>query len=260
MQVTILGCGASSGVPVIGCDCEVCLSSNPKNTRTRVSILVEYDSGTRVLVDTSPDLRFQALSNNISDIDAIIFTHAHADHAHGIDDIRAFNVRRNAEIDAYGTAETLGELKERFDYVWHKHDGGFWSRAALNAHAIEAGNEIVLTSGDTVQTFAQQHGNGETLGLRFGDIVYSTDTSGFAVPAEALLQNMELWIVDCLRDGFSGSHASLQMAQEWIAAYKPKRALLTHMNHELEYEALLAKLPENTQPAHDGLTITIPAR
>jgi phosphoribosyl 1,2-cyclic phosphate phosphodiesterase len=257
MRVTILGCGASAGVPVIGCDCTTCTSDNPKNMRSRVSILVEYAHGTTVLIDASPDLRQQALYNNIRKIDAVIFTHDHADHTHGIDDLRAFNSLRNAEIDAYATIATLEELKRRFGYVWHKHKGEFWSRAALDEHHVKAGEMISLACGERIQTFSQQHGAGETLGLRFGNVVYSTDVNAF--PPESLphLHNVDVWIVDCLRDGFSGSHANLETALDWVNTFKPKRTILTHMNHELEYCALKSKLPHNVEPAWDGMIIDI---
>lgn len=260
MRVTILGCGASAGVPVIGCDCAVCTSDNPKNKRGRVSILVEHDDGTAVLVDTSPDLRQQALCNNINNIDAVFYTHEHADHTHGIDDLRPFNVRQDAAIDAYGTAETLAELKRRFDYVWQPHNGGFWARVALTAHKVEAGQAVTLASGPTVQTFPQVHGKGQTLGLRFGDVVYSTDTNAMPEEAHPHLQDISVWIIDCLRDGFAGSHANLETALGWVERFKPRQAILTHMNHELDYDALRARLPENVIPAYDGLRIDVPER
>lgn len=257
MRITVLGCGASVGVPVIGCDCDVCTSHNPKNKRMRVSILVEFDSGCCVLVDASPDLRNQSLYNNINNIDAVVFTHAHADHAHGIDDIRAFNALKNAEIPAYGTKHTLDELRQRFSYAWQPHDGGYWTRTALVANAIEAGEVIHLPSGDVVQSFSQIHGKGETLGLRFGDFVYSTDVNTIPQQSERHLQNMQCWLVDCLRDGFAGSHANLETALQWHAQYKPQQMFLTHMNHELEYEALKRRLPESVEPAYDGLVISL---
>jgi phosphoribosyl 1,2-cyclic phosphate phosphodiesterase len=257
MRITVLGCGASVGVPVIGCDCAVCSSDNPRNKRSRVSVLVEYASGFRVLVDTSPDMRNQCLANDISDIDAIIYTHAHADHSHGIDDIRPFNARKNAAIPAFGTQETLNELRQRFGYAWQPHDGGYWSRTALEAKPIEAGELIILPSGDRVQSFAQEHGKGSTLGLRFGDFVYSTDVSAFPAESVAHLAHMRCWIVDCLRDGFSGSHANLETALQWAQQYRPARTILTHMNHELDYESLKLRLPPSVEPAFDGMVIEL---
>lgn len=257
MKVTILGCGASTGVPVIGCDCTVCQSDNPRNKRSRVSILVEYADGTTLLVDTSPDLRQQALYNNINIIDAVIYTHEHADHTHGIDDLRPFNVRRDAEIPAYGTAGTLVELQRRFDYVWQPHTGGFWARVALQAHEISAGEAVQLAPDATVQTFPQIHGRGQTLGLRFGNVVYSTDTNALPEEAHPHLQDIDVWIVDCLRDGFAGSHANLETVLGWVQQFKPKHTILTHMNHEMDYDSLRQKLPQNIRPAFDGMQITL---
>lgn len=256
MRVTILGCGASSGVPVIGCKCAVCTSENPKNQRTRVSIFVEFDDGFRLLVDTSPDLRQQALANGITTVDAIIYTHTHADHIHGIDDVRYFNMNRDSEIDAYATLEEHAELQARFPYVWRPREGKFWSKATLTPHVITPGDEIYLSESSVVKTFRQKHGKGETLGLRLADkIVYATDVNEFLEENPAELQGMELFIVDCLREGDAYSHANLETALGWVEKFKPQHTVLTHMNHELEYETLKSKLPAHIEPGYDGLTI-----
>lgn len=257
MRVTILGCGASVGVPVIGCNCEVCLSDDPKNKRTRVSILVEFDDGFRLLVDTSPDLRQQALVNHITTVDAIIYTHSHADHTHGIDDLRCFNINANRAIDVYSTLDTLTELQERFPYVWGVKNDIYWTKAVLTPHVIAPSETIRFTEKAAVKIFRQQHGKGETLGLRFGDAVYSTDVNAFLEENPPELQNMKLWIVDCLREGFAGSHANLETALGWIERYKPERAVLTHMAHELNYQTLKKRLPSHVEPAYDGLTISL---
>lgn len=257
MRITILGCGSSIGVPVVGCDCPVCISPNPRNRRGRASILIEYPSSYRVLVDTSPDLRIQCLSNNIADIDAVIFTHAHADHVHGIDDLRPFNMRKNKALPAYGMEKTLNELKQNFSYIWRVHEGGYWTRACLNGHPVEAGSRFRLPSGDEVQTFLQFHGKGESLGLRFGDVVYSTDTNGFPDASLPHLQGMNLWIMDCLRDGEAGGHANYKMAMEWIEQFQPRRTILTHMSHDLDYDVLRRQLPEHILPAYDGMYIDV---
>lgn len=257
MKITILGSGASTGVPVIGCSCAVCASSNPKNKRLRASILVEYDNGFRLLVDTSPDLRQQALSINLDRIDTVIFTHAHADHTHGIDDLRPFNSKLNAAIPAYADAETLTELKRRFPFVFEEAvEGSYWKKTALQEHSISAGQKIHFTEGASCQVFTQIHGTGTTLGLKFGNIVYSTDLNAIPPESESYLHNLDLWILDCLRDGSAGSHLSLSGALELIEKYRPKRAILSHMNHELEYEALKTRLPQSIEPAYDGLTIS----
>lgn len=257
MRVTILGCGASVGVPVIGCDCATCQSGDPKNKRLRVSILVEFDDGFRLLVDTSPDLRQQALLNSINTVDAIIYTHSHADHTHGIDDVRSFNANRNGAIDAYGTAEDISELQAKFPYIFSPHDSNkYWLRAALSPRVITPGDVLRLSEQAAVQTFRQLHGRGESLGLRFGDVVYSTDVHAFPDESLPYLRSTKLWIVDCLREGPAGSHANLETALGWCESFKPERAVLTHMNHELEYHALKAKLPAHIEPGYDGFTFS----
>lgn len=256
MRVSMLGCGASVGVPVIGCRCATCASTDPKNRRTRVSILVEYDDGFRLLVDTSPDMRQQALAANIPTVDAIIYTHSHADHTHGIDDVRAFNVNRGTAIDAYGTMDDLLELQQRFPYVFQQHEGPYWLHAVLTPRPVKAGDTVRFTEKASVQVFRQHHGAGETLGLRFGDVVYSTDVHAFPDESLPYLDGMKLWIVDCLRDGHAGSHANLGTALEWIARFKPGHAVLTHMSHELEYHALKARLSPHIEPGYDGWTFS----
>lgn len=254
MKLTLLGSGASTGVPVIGCDCAVCQSGNPKNKRLRASVLVEYDSGFTLLVDTSPDLRQQALTNNIKRIDAILYTHAHADHTHGIDDVRPFNAAVDRDIPAHLTQECYDELLRRFPYIWQAYaTSGYWTRASLTPHIIKSGQVVDFGGGNTVQTFRQIHGAGETLGLRFGNVVYSTDLNEIPKESEPYLANMDVWLVDALRDGLAGSHNSLDSALAMIARFKPEKAYLIHMNHELEYEALKARLPRGVEPACDGL-------
>lgn len=257
MRITILGCGSSIGVPVIGCDCPVCTSHNPRNRRGRASILVEYPGGYRALVDTSPDLRMQCLNNHITDIDAVIFTHAHADHIHGIDDLRPFNMRKQKALPAFAMEKTLNELKHNFSYIWRVHEGGYWTKSCLTSYAVEAGSRFALPSGDEVQTFLQFHGKGDSLGLRFSDVVYSTDTNGFPDASLPHLQEMGLWIVDCLRDGEAGGHANYAMVMEWIERFQPRYTILTHMSHDLDYDVLRKELPTNVVPAYDGMRIDV---
>jgi phosphoribosyl 1,2-cyclic phosphate phosphodiesterase len=256
MKITILGCGASSGVPIIGCDCTVCTSANPKNKRTRVSILVESE-GTSILVDTSPDLRVQALRNNIRKIDAIIVTHAHADHINGIDDVRPFNYLNNAPLNLYCESETLQEIKERFPYCFlpPKPAGTGWYRPCLIPVTIEPPKSFTI-GGIEVQPFWQNHGQSRTVGLRFGNMAYSTDTNGLPEESLEILKGIDTWIVDCLRYHPAPTHAHLEMTLEWIKQVKPKAAYLTHMNHELDYDRLMKELPQGVYPAHDGLVIS----
>ncbi len=258
MKVTILGCGSSGGVPLIGCDCAVCKSTNPKNKRSRVSILVESKT-TSILVDTSPDMREQALRNNIKKINAIIFTHSHADHINGIDDTRSFNYTNNAPLDVYSDKATLEDIKERFAYCFlpPKPGGSIgWYRPCLNPIAIEPPTSFTI--GDIeVKPFWQQHGGSKTLGLRFGNFAYSTDTNGLDTEALKALEGVDTWMVDCLRYLPAPTHAHLELSLSWIEQIKPKKAYLTHMNHEFDYENFARELPKNVFPAHDGLVLEL---
>lgn len=257
MKITVLGCGASSGVPLIGCVCPVCASTNPKNKRSRVSIVVE-SATTRILVDTSPDLRHQALTNNIKEIDAVIYTHAHADHVHGIDDVRSFNYAKNAALDIYGDKETLKNLHERFSYCFlpPRPEKTGWFRPCLIANEIKASQKFTI--GDIeIAAFEQTHGKGKTLGLRFGKFAYSTDVNFLDEKALETLAGIDVWLVDCLRHSPAPTHAHLDLTLEWVAKIRPRQAYLTHMNHEFDYDELKAQLPENVSPAHDGLVVEL---
>ena len=177
MKITVLGSGSSGGVPLIGCSCDVCLSTNPKDKRTRTSVYVEY-RGKAILIDASPDLRQQALREQITKIDSILFTHAHADHTLGVDEIRAFNRIADASIDMYTNAETLEELKQRFHYAFLDPIREYgWFRTSLIPHIIEDESTFDLTSDITVHSFPQSHGSTTTLGYRIDNFAYSTDTN-----------------------------------------------------------------------------------
>lgn len=257
MKVTILGCGGSGGVPLIGCRCAVCASPDPRNKRTRVSVLVE-SATTRVLVDASPDLRQQFLAYDISTVDAVILTHAHADHLHGIDDLRSVNFHRRAPLDVWGDRETLDQATRRFGYAFNapRTREGSWYAPALVAREIAG----PLRIGDLdIQTFAQIHGGDRapTLGLRFGRFAYSTDAQELPEAAFAALAGVEVWIVDCLQEQPSPAHSHLEQTLAWIARVRPKRAVLTHMNHQIEYAALAARLPAGVEPGYDGLVLEV---
>jgi len=254
MKVTILGCGGSSGVPLIGCDCPVCKSEDPKNKRLRASILVK-EKNTAVLVDSSPDLRQQALTNNITKVDAVLFTHAHADHTSGIDDLRAFSYLNNKPIPVYSDRKTLEELKTRFEYAFIPEVPKTWYRPCLIPHEIEAGKKFTI--GDmTIEPFIQGHGKITTLGFRFGDFAYSTDTDYLSPEALENLRGVKAWVVDCLRYEKAPTHSHLEQTLQWIAAVGPKTGILTHMGHEMEYQALKQRLPNGVEPAYDGMVIT----
>ena len=252
MNITILGCGTSSGVPALGCDCAVCRSDDPNNKRRRVSILVNQGD-TRVLVDTSPDLRAQLLDAEITHLDAVLYTHAHADHLHGLDDLRSVNFNMDQAIDVWGSEATLNMIQERFSYAFHPI-GSWWSRPSLNAHVLSYGNAIKI--GDiSILPFEQIHGRAFTTGFRFGDAAYSTDVKEFSDSSFEILKGIKLWIIDCVGFQEHPTHAHLDLTLDWIARVNPERAVLTHMSHQFDYGKLLAKLPRGVEPGYDGMTL-----
>lgn len=255
MKVTILGSGASSGVPLIGCECAVCTSPNPRNKRSRVSVMVETQ-GKALLIDTAPDLREQFLREGLKTADAILYTHAHADHLHGIDDIRSLNFHKGGPIPCYADTATLAELKERFGYVFKPPIPEYgWFRPCLMPHEIKP-EEPFAVEGITITPFRQIHGRLGSLGFRIGDFAYSTDVNDFPPESEKYLHGLDLWIVDCLKPESAPTHAHLAKSLGWIEKYKPKRAILTHLAHEFDYEALKAQCPPGVEPGYDGMTIS----
>lgn len=257
MKITVLGCGGSGGVPLIGCRCAVCTSADPRNRRTRVSVLVE-SATTRILVDASPDLRQQFLREGVTTVDAVILTHAHADHLHGIDDLRSVNFHRGAPLDVWGDRETLRQATARFGYAFEapRTRGGSWYAPSLVPREIAG----PLRIGDLeVQPFTQIHGGDRapTLGLRFGRFAYSTDAQTLPETAFAALAGIEAWVVDCLQEAPNVAHSHLAQTLDWIARVAPRRAVLTHMNHSLDYAALAARLPAGVEPGYDGLVLTV---
>jgi phosphoribosyl 1,2-cyclic phosphate phosphodiesterase len=257
LKLTILGCGASAGVPIVGCECAVCHSDNPKNKRLRASVIFENATGNKLLIDASPDLRTQALNNNITNVDGLIITHAHADHCHGIDDFRPFNFAKNAAIDLATTQATMQELKERFAYVFKPHQLQYgWYKPAFNERIVESDAEVEI-AGMNVKLFEQTHGRIKTLGVRMGDIAYSTDVNHLNDKAFAALKGVKIWVVDCLRYNPAPTHAHLELTLKWIERLRPERAILTHMAHEMDYEELKSILPENVEPAYDGMVLTV---
>lgn len=257
MRVTVLGCGNSTGVPSIGCRCEVCLSDNPKNKRSRVSVLVE-EKGANLLIDSSPDLREQALKNGISKVDAVLYTHDHADHTMGIDDLRAFNYLSGNTIPAYSNRDTIDTLVARFPYIFSKKTDKVFYGASLSAHALpETPVGQIDINGITVTYFDQIHGKIKTLGYRIGPFAYSTDLNELPETAFAALEGVDVWVVDCLRYTESYSHSYLKQTLEWIAKVKPRLAILTHMAHELEYDRLSNELPSGVVAGYDGMVLEL---
>ena len=258
MRVTVLGCGGSGGVPLIGGIWGSCNPANPRNRRRRVSIHVE-GAGRSILVDASPDLRQQLLDAEIKELDAVLFTHDHADHCHGIDDLRFLrHDPRAAPLEAWATAKTLSVLKERFDYIFKQNEenSGVLYRPFLAAREVTGPFRVGHLN---ILPFDQQHGLGTvTTGYRIGRMAYSTDVVGLGEDAFAVLQDLDLWIVDCLRFEPHPTHAHFDLTMSWIERVKPKHALLTHLNHMIDYDVLASRCPPGVEPAYDGLSIEIP--
>lgn len=253
MRVTVLGCGTSSGVPLIGCTCAVCTSPNPRNRRRRCSILVETAT-TRVIVDTGPDFRMQCLDAGVRSLDAILYTHAHADHVHGIDDVRALNAVLDRRIDAYAHADVFARIRARFDYAFHPPEGHGWWRPSLNPIAVDGPFRV----GDLdVVPIEQGHGRLPSWGFRFGAFAYSPDASELSEDAFAALAGVRIWVVDALRDAPHPTHAHLARTLDWIERVRPRLAVLTHMNHEFDYAELSARLPPGVVPACDGMVLEV---
>ncbi len=242
-------------MPQIGCGCRVCRSADPRNRRRRCALYIEC-RGLRILVDTGPDLRAQCLDAGIGPIDALLYTHSHADHLHGIDDLRQINNLIGRPIPTFAHADIFERIRSRFGYVLEggRAEFGFW-RPELEPHPVEPGPFRV---GDVEMVmFEQRHGWGRSFGFRIGDFAYSTDTNGLDARAFEVLRGVEMWIVDALRERPHPSHAHLAMALEWIDRVEPRRAWLTHMNHEVDYGEWLARTPPGVAPAHDGLVIEL---
>jgi len=253
MKITVLGCGSSTGTPAIGCNCKTCISDNPKNKRTRVSVLVETN-GENLLIDSSPDLRQQALRNNIRKINAILYTHEHADHTHGIDDLRSFNYLSGGALPVYGNAETLDMLQQRFSYAFLPKPEVVWYRPSLMPHILPDDPVHQFNIRDiALASFEQMHGKVKTLGYRIGKFAYSTDVDVLPETAFKALEGTEIWLVDCLSYRKSYSHSNLENTLAWIARVKPKLAILTHMSHEFDYDTLAKELPPGVVPGYDGM-------
>ena len=252
--MTILGCGTSSGVPRVGNDWGDCDPAEPRNRRRRVSILVEHQD-TRILVDTGPDLREQLLDANVTGVDGVIWTHDHADHCHGIDDLRQLYHARGEPVQGYARRDTLDTLLARFAYAFRgKGEYPPVVRANLLPDRIEIG-------GILVRVVDQPHGSITSAGIRFdaGDAsaVYSTDVSGLTNDMASLFEGADLWIVDALRRRPHPSHAHLSEALSWIDIVRPGRAILTHMDQSMDYQSLRAELPDHVEPGYDGQEIML---
>lgn len=267
IELTILGCGSSSGVPRLGGpdlagDWGACDPNNPKNRRTRCSVLVQRRTeagATRVLVDTAPDMREQLLTAKVAALDAVLITHDHADQLHGLDDLRQVAHFTHRRVDVHTDAKTAKAVMARFAYCFVQPEGSGYP-AITNMHIIpEPFADFVIGGAGgplPVRPFWQRHGEIRSLGFRFGPIAYSPDVSSLDEDAFAALAGVDTWIVDALRYTPHPSHAHVALALEWIARLKPRHAVLTNLHQDLDYEALKRQLPAHVEPAFDGLTVT----
>jgi phosphoribosyl 1,2-cyclic phosphate phosphodiesterase len=257
MKVTVLGCGGSGGVPLIGNDWGECDPADPRNRRRRSSVLV--DVGTvRLLIDTGPDLREQLLAAGVTHLDGVLFSHSHADHSHGIDELRALNWVMRQPIDCYADAATLADLEQRFGYCLKPlPDGAHFYRPALVPRLAVPGQPFTV-KGVEIRPFLQDHGLSNTLGFRIGNFAYSTDVVRLDEAAFAALDGVEVWMVDCVRIQPPHTvHAHLPVTLSWIERVRPRRAVLTHMNQTMDYAKVSALLPPGVEPAYDGMVVEL---
>jgi len=252
ITITILGSGTSTGVPVIGCDCPVCTSAERRNRRSRCSALLSWN-GRNVLIDTSPDLRQQSLDNHISRIDAVLYTHGHADHVHGIDDLRMFNALSGENIPVYGSRPLIEQLARCFGYVFAPSNSKtFLPR--LEPRVIDGPLDLF---GRLVEPIDIIHGRRNVLGYRVGPLAYLTDCSAVPEHSWPLLQNLEVLVIDGLRFRAHATHFTVAQAVGVAQRLEAKRVVLTHLSHDVDYVRHSAELPDNVEYAYDGLTITL---
>ena len=252
VAATLLGCGGSLGVPVLGIGWGTVDPAEPRNRRTRPSLLVEFGDE-RILVDATPDCRSQLLAAGQSALDLVLFTHEHADHVHGIDDLRPLTFRRGSPLPAYANPATIAALESRFGYAVATVD----MDRGLYRPILELGEmpPLIRRPAGEIHCFEQAHGSGVSLGFRFGPIAYSTDVSALPADVMASLSGVPVWIVDACREEPHPSHAHLDRTLEWIADVRPGVAVLTHMNHTMDYRRLCERLPTGVIPGHDGLRL-----
>jgi len=252
-QLTLLGVGASAGTPVVGCECSTCQSTNKKNYRTRCSSLFTLKNGKNILIDTSPDLRLQSLREGLTSVDAVLFTHHHADHCHGIDDLRAFCQINKKQIPLYGNQFSIDELNKKFQYAMTEPNG-FWEVPILKPNVI---NEPIELFGQKIEPIPVFHGRSLINGYRFGDMAYLTDTSKIPDTSMEQLRNLDVLLLDCLRNEPHPTHFSVKESLEVARELKAKKTILIHMTHDLEYDALSKLLPESIYVGYDGLKINV---
>ena len=258
MKLTFLGTGTSFGVPQVGCHCAVCRSPDPRDRRSRVGAMVETDGGARILIDTPPELRMQLISAGINSVDAVLFTHEHADHTHGMDDLRAITVRRDAPLPIYGAPETLAALAKKFPYIfdWHTPPIPGTLKPQGQARELTAGVAQVIGDVDVIPVQVP-HGNVTCFGYRIGPLGYVTDAKTIPPEGLALLAGVKVLVLNALFRADHPTHLSISEAVRIAKLVGAERTFLTHLTHETLHADLEAELPRGVAPAFDGLTIRV---
>lgn len=267
LRFTILGCGSSGGVPRIGNHWGECDPANPKNRRTRCSMLVERIGAagiTRVLIDTSPDLREQLLRAGVAELDAVVYTHSHADHVHGLDDLRQITFNMRARLPVWADGDTTEALLSRFGYAFvQPPDSNYPPICDLRSiHGGAQGGAFEISgAGGAIafQPLKVEHGNIDALGFRIGTLAYLPDVSAIPEPVWPHLAGLDIWVLDALRRTPHPTHAHLALALEWIARAAPKTAVLTNLHIDLDHSDLEAETPAHVRAAHDGMVLELPA-
>ncbi|HEU4708603.1 MAG TPA: MBL fold metallo-hydrolase [Methylophilaceae bacterium] len=253
MQLVMLGVGSSAGTPVVGCRCRTCLSQDPRNKRTRCSAAITLPTGEVLLIDSGPDLRQQALRENLQRVDAVLYTHAHADHMHGIDDLRAFCQLQKKQIPLHGNAATMTHVADKFGYTL-REPGNFWDLPVLRTQEVTGPFELF---GQPIIPIPVRHGRIDILGYRIGNLAYLTDVSEIPESSLPLLQDLDVLLLDCLRYEPHFTHIHLEQSLAYASQIKARQTYFIHMTHDVEYGALAQQLPPNVHVAYDGLRLEV---
>jgi len=254
MRVRFLGTSTSYGVPVIGCRCATCTSTDPRNWRTRASVYVETDEGVRLLIDSGPEVRLQALRDHVTRIDAVLYTHFHADHTAGIDDLKAFNAALGAVLPCFGDTATGASLRERFAYAFA---GTPWIGLIPHISYTNVDSQPFYVGKTCIQPVPMRHGSIRATGYRIGNFAYLTDTSGVPGSSRALLRELDVVVVDALRWEPHPTHLSVPEALELMADIQPRHGYLTHVGHTLEHESTNRRIGPDIEVAYDGLELQL---